>query len=48
MLMPVLGRIGVEHGGNVVLGMAGGEQHAGDGEDLVDALPRRAGRGRRG
>ena len=32
------GLIGVEHGGDVVLGVAGGEQHAGDGEDVVDAL----------
>ena len=30
--------IGLEHGGNIVLGMTGGEQHAGDGEDVLDAL----------
>ena len=32
-----LGGIAVEHRGDVVLGMAGGEEHAGDGQDAGDA-----------
>ncbi len=32
------GGVGLEHRGNVVLGMAGGEQHAGHGEHVRDPL----------
>jgi hypothetical protein len=38
-LEPRVGRrIGVEHRGNVVLGMAGGKQHAGDRQDALRPL----------
>ena len=37
-LESVFGRISIEDGGNVVLGVTGGEEHAGDGQHLVNAF----------
>jgi hypothetical protein len=38
------GGVGVEHRGDVVLGMAGGEQHAGHRQHVIDALARKLSR----